>query len=629
MIFLHPEYLFLILIPLLFLIFLIFTNKSQIDRYFPKEMAQRLKISDGSIGQKGRNIFLFISLVLMVVALARPVIPKGEVTIKSSTIDILVGIDVSKSMLANDIYPNRLEFAKKRVIEFMNSFKKARFGVVAFSSQGFLVSPLSEDTQTVEYLVKNLSVNSINQKGTDLFTPLELANRILKNDKQKILVLFTDGGDSKDFSKEIEFAKKNNIRVYIYAVGTKKGSTIKEGNSLMTDRNGNIVVVKLNSAIKELAVESKGAFIVGDYSGESIKKLEESIKESIKETSKREKKIKTYKELFYYPLLGALLFMLFGFSSLPKRKIGSSALAFLLVLGLFHATPAKASAFEFQDIKQAKEFYQNKQYKKAEDIYKKLLKDGKSEPQLLYDLANTLYKEKKYKEALEYYDKIKSDDPDLEFNKFYNRGNALAYMKKYDEAIKSYEKALKIKDDKDARYNLELLKKLKKQQKQNRNNKKKNNKKKNNKNKQGGNKNKNKQNKSGKNGKNKKQNSKNQNKNSGNKNKEQNSKNQNGQNKQNKQNKQKGDKNKKSDSKNRKNDKKRDKEKGQNGKKKQKPKKSDKKENGVVAGRVNKKIMSDAEEKKWTRMMLENRPKTLPLEIDSKIHKLQNSGNEW
>ena len=474
MIFLKPEYLYLMLIPLLVLIILIATNKSTLDRYYSKEVLKRLKISDGSIGQKGRNIFLFLALILMTIALARPVIPKGEVNVKSSTTDILLAIDVSKSMLADDMYPNRLEFAKKRAIEFMRSFNSARFGVVAFSNVGFLVSPLSEDIPTVEYLVKNLNTDSLNQKGTDLMTPLQLANKFLKNEKEKVLVIFSDGGDSKDFSKEIAYAKEHNIKVYVYAVGTKRGSTIKENGVVLTDKKGDIVITRLNEAIKELALKSGGAYIVGDYTGKSIKALEEAIKQKIYETNKREKKIKTYRELFYYPLWAAVLFMLFGFSSIPRRKLKKVTPVFLVAFMMFVPTLKASSLFDFQVIKKADNSYKNNDFKESARLYSKLLKDKKA-PELHYDLANSLYKQKKYKEALKEYEQINSKDSSLMFKKYYNEGNAYAYMKKYDEAIKAYEKALKINPkDEDAKHNLELIKKLKKKKQNKQNNKNKN-----------------------------------------------------------------------------------------------------------------------------------------------------------
>ena len=604
MIFLHLEYIYLMLIPLLILIVLIATNKSTLDRYYSKEVLKRLKISDGSIGQKGRNIFLFLALILMTIALARPVIPKGEVSVKSSTTDILLAIDVSKSMLADDMYPNRLEFAKKRAIEFMRSFNSARFGVVAFSNVGFLVSPLSEDIPTVEYLVKNLNTDSLNQKGTDLMTPLQLANKFLKNEKEKVLVIFSDGGDSKDFSKEIAYAKEHDIKVYIYAVGTKRGSTIKENGVVLTDKKGNIIITRLNEAIKELALKSGGAYIVGDYSGKSIKALEEAIKQKIYETNKREKKIKTYRELFYYPLWAAVLFMLFGFSSIPRRKLKKVTPVFLVAFMMFAPTLKASSLFDFQVIKKADNSYKNNDFKESAKLYGKLLKD-KQTPELHYDLANSLYKQKKYKEALKEYEQINSKDSSLMFKKYYNEGNAYAYMKKYDEAIKAYEKALKINPkDEDAKHNLELIKKLKKKKQ-------------------------NKQNNKNKNSKNSKKNSKNSKKNKDGKNSKsgKNGKNDNKQNKNKKRDKKKGEQNK--NKQNKKRQKQKNQEKSKTQKSKNKKKKSDKKEQAQGAKVVDKKAMSKAEEKKWTQILLGKNPKTLPLELPTKPHKLEKNDIDW
>ena len=604
MIFLHLEYIYLMLIPLLVLIFLISTNKSTLDRYYSKEVLKRLKISDGSIGQKGRNIFLFLTLILMIIALARPVIPKGEVNVKSSTTDILLAIDVSKSMLADDMYPNRLEFAKKRAIEFMRSFKSARFGVVAFSSVGFLVSPLSEDIPTVEYLVKNLNTDSLNQKGTDLMTPLQLANKFLKNEKEKVLVIFSDGGDSRDFSKEISYAKEHDIKVYIYAVGTKRGSTIKENGVVLTDKKGDIVITRLNVAIKELALKSGGAYIVGDYTGKSIKALEKAIKQKIYETNKREKKIKTYKELFYYPLWVALVFMLFGFSSMPRKRLKKIAPMLLVAFVMFAPTLKASSLFDFQVIKKADNSYKNNDFKESAKLYGKLLKDKKAS-ELHYDLANSLYKQKKYKEALNEYKQVNSKNSSLMFKKYYNEGNAYAYMKKYDEAIKAYEKALKINPkDEDAKHNLELIKKLKKKKQ-------------------------NKQNNKNKNSKNSKKNSKNSKKNKNGKNTKsgKNGKKDNTQNKNKKRDKKKSEQEKKKQ--NKKREKQKSQEKNKTQKSKNKKKKSDKKEQAQGAKVVDKKAMSKAEEKKWTQILLGKNPKTLPLLLPTKPHKLEKNDIDW
>jgi Ca-activated chloride channel family protein len=158
-----------------------------------------------------------------------------------------------------------------------------------------------------------------------------------------------------------------------------------------------------------------------------------------------------------------------------------------------------ASLLDFRDISRAKSSYESKDYKSAISEYKKVLgKDGAA-----YDLANSYYKAKKYKKALEMYKKV--SEPSLKFKKLHNMGNTYANLGKIDDAIKSYEEALKIKQDKDTKYNLELLKKHKKKQKKKKKNKKNDKKKKDKKKgKKDSKKNQDKKDKNGKNKKNKK-----------------------------------------------------------------------------------------------------------------------------
>ena len=128
---------------------------------------------------------------------------------------------------------------------------------------------------------------------------------------------------------------------------------------------------------------------------------------------------------------------------------------------------SSASLLDFKYLDDAKEAYLKKDYKKAEELYKKIDNDNAR-----FNLADTLYREKKYEEAIDIYNSINSKD--LEFKKLYNIGNSYAKLNKIDEAIKSYEEALKIKEDKNARFNLKLVKKKKKQEQKKKNNKKEN-----------------------------------------------------------------------------------------------------------------------------------------------------------
>ncbi len=316
--FINPEILFLIIIPLILLFFV--TKKSQgFERYFKPELLKKMQKAKSGLSKKVRLILLSFSLMFVIVALARPVIDKGEIKVKSEFIDVVVAFDISKSMFADDIYPNRFEFAKRKFFTLLKYFKNARIAVIGFSSRAFLISPLTDDFNTLQYLVKNMSLDYVTLKGTDILEPLKVTNELLKNSNKKALLLFTDGGDQKDFTKEIEYAKKHNIKVFVYAVATEKGGVIKDRNGVLKDKNGNIVVTKLNENIKELALKSGGAHMKYSYSNDDIKYLINSIEKKFKAVTKKEITIKNQKELFYYPLLIAIVLFLAAISSLPRR----------------------------------------------------------------------------------------------------------------------------------------------------------------------------------------------------------------------------------------------------------------------------------------------------------------------
>ena len=471
MIFIRPDYLIFMLIPTIVLFFFFIKKSNSINSIFDEKILEKLTVDNGSLGRMGRNFMIFIALILMIVALSRPAIEKGDVKIKGKKIDMLIALDISKSMMASDIYPNRLEFAKKKIYEFIDSFKEANVGVVAFSSDGFLVSPMTQDSTTLKYLIGNLSLDSLSTSGTNLLIPIKKAKTFLKDAKQKIVIIFTDGGDNETFKEELEAAANANVHVYIYATATNAGSPITENGVSIKDTKGNIVITKLNDKIKKLAIESGGAYIVGGLKDDSISILVNDIKKKFELQDNNSRKIKQYKELFYYPLALSLLFMLFSFSSFPKK----SHLAVFILLALSIHQDLQAGVFDFQTINKANEAYKNSNYKEAIKGYKELSNSKKS-PQSFYDLANAQYKDKKYKQALSTYNKISSKDKNLEYKKLFNSANTLFQLKKYEDALKTYEKAKKIKNESDLEHNVEVTKKMIEKKKQKQKKKKKDNK---------------------------------------------------------------------------------------------------------------------------------------------------------
>ena len=320
MVFDNSEYLWLLLL-LLPLGFFLKESKQSLEAYFDPKILKQMRHTDRTLSKKVRNILLIASMALGIVALARPILYNGEVKVESSSIDVMVGFDISHSMFAQDVYPNRFEFAKRKFDAFLSNMKESRIGVIGFSSQAFLVSPLTKDIGSLKFLVKNMSFDNMSLKGTDIHSALEVTSRLLDNQKRKALLLFTDGGDKKDYSKEIAYAKEHGIVVFVYTIGTQKGGVIKGANGVLKDNKGNIVVVKRNDSIKALALETGGAYLKYSTQQQDIKELSDNIKSKFKTTQKKEQTIRDTQELFMFPLLLAMLLFFVSFSSLPKKRV--------------------------------------------------------------------------------------------------------------------------------------------------------------------------------------------------------------------------------------------------------------------------------------------------------------------
>ena len=319
MLFKEPQFLLLLLL-LLPMGFLLFRKGGTLKAYFDAEILKKLQRSDALLNPTIKSSLLLLASALMVVALARPYVDNGEIKVSSSTIDVMAAFDISRSMFANDVYPNRLALAKKKFKSFSGDFEEAKIGVIGFSSRAFLISPLTEDFGTLDYLVNHMNFDSVTLRGTSVMNALEVTNDLMKESDKKALVLFTDGGDKEDFSQEIAYAKEHHIVVFVYNIGTTKGGVIPDKKGAMTDKNGDIVVVRLNKKIKSLALESGGAYMEYSLKRDDIGALADAIKTRFSEKNKEDSTIRDVRELFVYPLSGALFLLFLSLYSLPRRK---------------------------------------------------------------------------------------------------------------------------------------------------------------------------------------------------------------------------------------------------------------------------------------------------------------------
>lgn len=462
MIFLSPEFLYYMLPMLLALFIYVFMRKESHAHHFSKDVLDKLQVNDNALSLKHRDFLLFLAGALCIVALAEPVLEDGKVQVRSTSADILIALDISDSMLAQDVYPNRLEFAKLKALKFIEKATNDRVGVLAFAKNSYLVSPISFDAKTVSFLVSKLDTSSISQKGTDIFTMLETVSKIDTNTDKKYLLLLSDGGDAKDFSAAIEYANEKNIVVFILGVGEETAMPIKKADGSFIMDEGTAVLSKLNSAISELAVQTGGVYIQNTTSSRDIQTMLEKITQSSEHKELKSQEAERYVSLFYYPVILALLVLLSAFSSIGKRvKHTPGVSVFILLSYITSASPLVADFFDFASLAKAKKHYEAEDYNASAHIYEDYAEKN-SNPQAYYNAGNAYYKEKKYLEALSAYSFSKLQDKEQRADKLSNMGNAfvrLGTLNTLQKAVKLYEASLTMKEDKHTRENLEAVKK--------------------------------------------------------------------------------------------------------------------------------------------------------------------------
>ena len=213
-------------------------------------------------------IVLLLVLVCFIIALVNPKMGTKIETVKRDGIDIVFAIDVSKSMLAEDVVPNRLEKSKQLVSQLINQLGSDRIGIIAYSGSAFPVLPITTDYGVAKMFLQSMNPNIISSQGTSLDEAINMAaNKFFdKKDKtNKLLILISDGEDHSENSEDAaEDAKKLGLKIITVGVGTEKGGPIplkRNGivESFQKDQNGEVVVTKRNAEIlQKIGKNSKG-----------------------------------------------------------------------------------------------------------------------------------------------------------------------------------------------------------------------------------------------------------------------------------------------------------------------------------------------------------------------------------
>lgn len=227
--------------------------------------------------------FLFFALVL--IAFLGPSFGDAKKEIKSVGKDIMICVDLSKSMDAFDIQPTRLEKVKFEMKRIVEAFSSDRMGVIIFSSEAFMQCPLTFDQNALNLFIETINTNLVPSSGTDFGPPLRMAQQKFENDealareKSKVVILISDG---EDFGEETEEVAKDvedaGIKLFTLGVGTQAGSPINAQRGYKTDREGKTVITKLNDEpLKKLATRAGGQYFELSDNRNDVTKLIHTI----------------------------------------------------------------------------------------------------------------------------------------------------------------------------------------------------------------------------------------------------------------------------------------------------------------------------------------------------------------
>ncbi len=391
-----------------------------------------------------------VALAATVVALAGPKYGFHWEEVQRQGIDLLVAMDTSRSMLAVDVKPNRLERAKLAVLDLLPRLSGDRIGLVAYSGTAFLEAPLTLDYSAFARSLRALQVGIIPRGGTSLSRAIEtsLEGFEAREGKYEALILISDGedheGDALDAAKK---ASERGVKIYTVGIGTPEGEILPlsdGGGGYVKDRKGQVVKSRLNETLlRDIALESGGAYVrgLGPQLG-----LDQVFDEHIAKMERREVDSgleRRYEERFQIPLLFAI-FLLLVETMVGERKrdrvrsriagwrerfsrMGGAGAALVLAVALFSADGAEAGLLDGEPdpINTGVELFEAGEYEEAVSKFGEALVESPASPLLQFNLAAALYKQGRYEEAIAPLEKVAAEGGDeWSARANYNLGNA-------------------------------------------------------------------------------------------------------------------------------------------------------------------------------------------------------------
>ena len=423
-----------------------------------------------------KAVLITLATGCFIVALSGPQWGFKWEKINEKGVDLMIALDCSKSMLAEDIKPNRLERAKREIVDLLRMMKSDRAGLVAFSGKAVLQCPLTLDHEAFYIFLNVLTPGFLPVGGTNLSEALMTAfNGFEKeSDTEKAVIIITDGentaGDAEEAAKMLA---KKGIKIFCIGVGDSEGAPIPDDKGgFKKDASGNIVLSRVDEkGLETLAALTGGAYVrsvAGDMDLDLIYK--DKIRKGMQEKNLTSGKQKVWENRFQWFLFPGLILFLIESLVGPGKRVLKSFLPVLMLSIIFSGLPlgaAHAGIF-FSHVGKGIKAYEAKQYEEAKKQFIGAQLENPDDKRHYYNIGTAAYMNKEYEEALGHFSKVlDAKDVTLRHNALFNHANTQYRLGNMDEAIKEYEDILReFPDDREAKENLDFVKQKKKEEEQ-------------------------------------------------------------------------------------------------------------------------------------------------------------------
>lgn len=319
--FAHPEYLqllYLLTIPLIGFYFFVKRKKSLLKLFAEEKLHDELFAQKSFYKDTIKFILIIVSTALVIISLASPQVGTKLEEVKQAGIDIYIALDVSLSMKAEDLKPNRLEQAKNEIASLMKKLEGDRIGLIIFAGQAYIQFPLTADYSAANLFLSAVDFNSIPQPGTAVGSAINLAMNSFdkKSSTKKVIIVITDGEDHEgDVIQAAESAAAEEIKIYTIGMGSVSGAPIpvyQNGRQVdyKKDGSGNIILTKLDeTTLKDISSKGGGKYFHALGFQNELEQIFDELSQ-IEKSEYGSKRITDYEDKYFYFLIPALILLL-------------------------------------------------------------------------------------------------------------------------------------------------------------------------------------------------------------------------------------------------------------------------------------------------------------------------------